>query len=302
MNRQEEFIKQFYDTKKNFKVEDNPRAEDPDLAVIYFSSLGIYTDENYMKALTSDYYEFHRNPIRRAGRHIYVRDVCRAFYLNGINSNCNNLDKLLNLLKDYTKNYRIVTIGVSAGGYMAMLAGAILRAEYTISESGMITLDYYRSYLDKLPAWIKEKMSDKLKYWDITPYLNKIRQPVFQIGAALSVEDSINFQKMAVFPQINILKIDTTVHAHALDAPALGALINLPFSKLKNFFEKYHGKAPTKLKITFELLSLKELLCFYSKKIRRNLIRVKISRKEKILIFLGFVLYNTTQNKFQNKR
>ena len=87
MNRQEEFIKQFYNTKKNFKVEDNPRAEEPDLAVIYFSSLGIYTDENYMKALTSDYYEFHRNPIRRAGRHIYVRDVCRAFYLNGINSN-----------------------------------------------------------------------------------------------------------------------------------------------------------------------------------------------------------------------
>ena len=298
MDRQEEFIKRFYDTKQNFKVEDNPRAEEPDLAVIYFSSLGVYTDENYIKALTSDYYEFHRNPIRRDGSHIYVRDVCRAFYLNGINSDCNNLDKLLNLLKNYTKNYRIVTIGVSAGGYMAMLAGAILRAEYTISESGMITLDYYRNYLDKLPKWIKPKQSDKQKYWDITPYLTKIKRPVFHIGAALSIEDSINFQKMAVFSQINILRIDTAVHAHALDAPAMGALINLPFPELKKIFEKHHGKTPKKMKITFELLSLKELFKCYSKKIRRNLIRVKISRKEKIFIFCGMVLYHSFKKDF----
>ena len=302
MDRQEEFIKRFYDTKQNFKVEDNPRAEEPDLAVIYFSSMGLYSPKSCFRRLNSDYYEFHRNPIRRAGRHIYVRDVCQIFYLNGINAKCNSIEKIIKLLASLTKGYKIITLGISGGGYMAMLAGAKLGAKYVISESGMVDLSGYHDNFPQSPKWVNWKKDESFKYFDIFQLLKNSKTEVFQIEAAECQADHPNFHKMEKLPDVVFLNVKTAAHGGALDAPALGNLINLPETKLRLLFKKYQGKKVSRTGMNVELLSFRQLLSWYLKKTLKNFLKVKISRKEKILIFLGFVLYNTTQNKFQNKR
>lgn len=121
-----------------------------DICYIFFSSHGLYypdTEAEFEETIINrDRYEWKwmannsRIPTN-AGRIIYVRDIHKRYYIYGISKKYNTIDKVLDRLRELTAGYRIVTVGSSAGGYMALIAAVRLNAEYCINIAGIICLD-----------------------------------------------------------------------------------------------------------------------------------------------------------------
>lgn len=65
----------------------------------------------------------------KAAKQIFVRDIYKNFCIEGINAEFNSHYKVAEKLKMLTQGYKVVTVGSSAGGFMAILFGCLLNAE-----------------------------------------------------------------------------------------------------------------------------------------------------------------------------
>ncbi len=290
-----DFTHQYYLNNPNYKVIDNPHAAEPDLAVIYFSSVGLFSEKNYQTRLENDYYEFHRNRVERAGRHIYIRDVALAVYTIGINPQINSIPKVLELLKELTAGYRVVTLGVSGGGYMAMLAGTYLHADYAVSFSGVVHYDHVYEYFTALPDWIDWRPGYE-EFHNIVDRIKDGGLDIFQFDAGRCQSDIDNAVLMQPVKGTRLINVDYPVHAGQVDAPAVGQIINMTKPQLLKLFEHFKGRLISKRALNFQVLPWKILLSFYLKRLRKNFIRVKFSRKGSLIILCGIPLLNTTGN------
>ena len=52
---------------------------------------------------------------------IFVRDMWKQWYINGINQKIDSVEKVIEFLRTETENMRVTTVGNSSGGYMATL-------------------------------------------------------------------------------------------------------------------------------------------------------------------------------------
>lgn len=295
-----ELLKSVFESQDNYKIIDNPKATEPDLAVIYFSSNGWSSPKNAATRVSDDYYEFHRNQVKRAGRHIYIRDVSLAFYLQGINPQINSIDKLLEFLQEKTKGYKkVVTLGVSSGGYLAMIAGSYLKAQYAISFSGQITLQHYMDYLKQLPSWINWQSSSDQKYFDIAELVNDGNIPVYHFEAIRCAADIPNWQTMLMLPNARVFSIDNEYHGTSINAVCTGIVVNQKQAELEKVYQQFQGGTISEWQINSALLSFKQLCAVYFKKMRKSLIKIKFSKKESLIILFGITFYNSTNNKLQ---
>ena len=90
--------------------------------------------------------------VKNAGRVILIRDIFKQWYVTGINSRINTMDKLIEHLRKLCKGYKVVTVGSSAGGYAAAVIAAMLNGEICIDLAGQNTLasvrsDFYRCHI-----------------------------------------------------------------------------------------------------------------------------------------------------------
>lgn len=278
-------LHRFYLENPNYKIIDTPAADEPDLAVIYFSSLGTFNHDKWQQRLETDYYEFHRNPVRRAARHIYVRDVAVAFYMMGINSEVNTIDKLLELLQKLTKGYKVVTIGVSSGGFMAMLAGAYLKAQYVISISGIIDVGPQKpGFAAGASPWAGPW---DFKYLDNHEIVEKSGVPVFQFESSRCKVDFPNAEKMRKMQNVRIFNIDSDSHGGQLNSLCIAPLVNMSFERLEALSRRFNGRVISQWTINRTLLPLKHLLRIYLTLFRKKLFKFKFKPGRKHLTVLG---------------
>lgn len=166
-------IQQEY-SKDNFLVKDYGKTNK---CYIFFSSNALYfpntLDEFRKKIVEQDRYEWKRiasskEIIESVGRVIFVRDIYKQFYVSGINSRVNSIDKLIELLSKLTVGYEVITVGSSAGGYIAALVAAKLSARMCFDFSGQISF-YLGDYIENTPL-LKNKVcnSEYKKYYDIS--------------------------------------------------------------------------------------------------------------------------------------
>ncbi len=101
-------------------------------AVIYFSSRGLCGENDIelfrRNIVEKNKFEFYGTRIKNS-KHIFLRDIRNNWYRDGINTNLNSREKLLEFLKEQTKGLDIITVGSSAGGYAALLYGNLLNAK-----------------------------------------------------------------------------------------------------------------------------------------------------------------------------
>jgi hypothetical protein len=139
------FVKEKF-KEDNFSIEyDNEISEeDNKLCAIYFSSHEIYFPNTYAafeySILKKDKYEWIGNKLPNAHKHIFIRDIKKQWYLNGINDKLNHPSKVLEFLRNETKGYRVITIGSSAGGYAALLFGNLLTCERVYAFNASLNL------------------------------------------------------------------------------------------------------------------------------------------------------------------
>ena len=215
--------------KNNYLVEESEKQGD--ICAIYFSSAGIYfpnTEEQFINSfITNDKYEWFDNRLLVASKHIFVRDVAKQFYISGINYEVNSIDKLIDLLKRLTKGYEIITVGSSAGAYMATVAGMTLNAKAIFCFSGYFNL---RLLDQKVWPYIgKYWDSDRNKWFNISESLQDYRGIFIYFYPALNEGDKIQAEQISL-----IHRKDFYVF------PCCSSKHGVPFSKmvLKKIFRR----------------------------------------------------------------
>jgi hypothetical protein len=139
-------VKATYANADNYKVKlHEGQGVQKDLCVLYFSSNELYYP-NTAKAfensiLVKDKFEWQRNFLRIAHKHIFIRDIQKQWYIEGISTKHNSPTKLFEVLKQLTKGYKVFAIGSSAGGFAAMLYGSLLKAERVYAFNAQLNLN-----------------------------------------------------------------------------------------------------------------------------------------------------------------
>ena len=78
----------------NFQIEYDDSKKEQNICAVYCSSSGLYfpnTEEEFCKAFIDrdDKFEWKRQRVERAYKHIWIRDITKEFYVRGINSKIN---------------------------------------------------------------------------------------------------------------------------------------------------------------------------------------------------------------------
>lgn len=251
-------LKNYYEENLNYKVivndERNKRC------IIFFSGNGLYypnTEETFRATvIEKDRYEWERvakSPILKEyyGMVIFVRDIYKTHYVRGINSEVSSVDKLLAFLKSKTEGYSTITCGNSAGGYMAVIAGYFLHAEYIFSFGGQWSIESESQY------YLNKYRDEYGKYYNITKYA---KENVLWFYSALNENDNMQKQLLGNdFDKILSFAIASKYHGDLILFPCYEKILVCSLPQLKRLGEKYHGKLISQRKFAKELLSGREL-------------------------------------------
>ena len=224
----------------NYKIEYN-HAVDNNECVLYFSSNNIWfpnTEEEFCKSIfENDRYEWEKKPYRVGRKNIYLRDIYKSWYIQGINEEISSVDAIVDWLRKETSGYEVVCIGSSAGGYMAALVGIMLKAKLIYAFSAQFCL-YNEGYYDVNPFLQKYKSdADKEKYYDITDLVNKSDIPIVYIYPNRCRDDELQAER--IIPSESVLKygLNSSHHGVVVNKCNLLNLLNMGLEQLRALVE-----------------------------------------------------------------
>ncbi len=174
---------------------------------------------------------------------IFIRDIRKSFYVTGINRKIDCIDKLIEFLKVECVGHKVITVGNSAGGYLASIIGAKLHAQAVFNFSGQWNLyghgrvikDYY--YLNK---FADSKIHNK--YYDISQLVKDSGVSIFYFYPQKSEQDKDQEAYIHNIRNIYSFALDSNQHGQGL--PLTESYIKLFMSDnemLKKFSHFYHG-------------------------------------------------------------
>lgn len=264
MEKKDYFDKDFFREQEFLKAYDEPNyeiIETPDFPVskddnpnhlktcaIYFSSAGWYERDN-LESFKKMYYEKNRyewkkNLIKTAQKHIFLRDIHLTWYVKGINSKINNIEKVAEFLKEQTKGYRVVIMGASAGGYMAVYTGIKLNAYKAFSFCGQFALRFDNIELDyggNIENMAKEYQGDSVYFFTARDFVNDVPEYKFALQC----------------PNIKTFLFKTDIHGVPFPVSALTDVLNMPKKRLDKIYNSFKGKEINILKFSYKASGIK---------------------------------------------
>lgn len=172
-----EIVNKAYQEQNNFLIEFSDKG-DKEWCAIYFCSNDIYypnTEDIFRKRiLEKNFFEWYHSRINKAYKHIFIRDIFKQWYLNGINKDLNSPQKLIDFLKKETEGYKVITIGSSAGGYAAILYGSFINTQYTFAFNPQFELQsLIKRSSEAINPLLFRIRDERKQYFDITKFTEK---------------------------------------------------------------------------------------------------------------------------------
>ena len=215
--------------KDNFKIEfSNEKNVNKSLCAIYFSSNGIYFPNTantfFDNIIRKDRYEWYGKRIKKAYKHIFVRDVFKQWYVKGINKAISSPEKLVDWLTKECEGFETIVIGSSAGGYAAVLFGSMIGAKIQIAFSPQLNLKRMINN-DKNPL-----LNIDYQFLDISGYIHKAHH-LFLFYSEESTIDQMDIM-IAKSVNANIIMFKGDVHGVQIRSMALPTVINMKIENL----------------------------------------------------------------------
>ncbi len=211
-------VKKTYKNELNYKIHYSEiKSSNKNLCVIYFSSNEIYypnTNQSFEKSIiVKDKYEWVNSKFPNAYKHIFLRDIQKQWYIEGINTEINTPTKLLQLLEQETNGYTVFTIGSSAGGFAAMLYGSMLNAKRVYAFNAQMNLNLVIAKSTRLvdPLLFKYKDKSESKFYNLDNYINKNTE-YFYFQSAKSSYDIEQFNVLDFKINVNHIRFNTSNH------------------------------------------------------------------------------------------
>lgn len=228
-------------------------AQSMDTVAIYFTSNDLFYphDVEHFKwsVLEKDYYEWKNYLIKRASKHIFVRDIYKQWYAKGINKKIPSIDALLVMLKKETEEYKeIICVGSSAGGYMASLIGSPLNADICFSFNGQWNI--WNSIKNGnvvispiLQQAVDEKDEDVFRYFDLCEWIQS-NLNIFYFRSCFcewDVQQSHHIEKLM---NIHVISFKTAHHGIPFLKSSLGDVLNMDKNALLKMDRKQYNPIP----------------------------------------------------------
>lgn len=242
-NPENEMIKKVYEEDENYLLVDT--GVESDICYIFFSSNGLYypdTNEVFEETIIhKNRYEWkwvvqHSKISATAGRILYVRDIWKRWYSRGINSKADTIDKTIELLRRMTEGYRTITVGSSAGGYMAVLTAVKLNAEYCYNFSGQYT--------------ISEELGNP--YSKLPGLLQKYKGEVFYFVPKYCKADQEAYRSVEDVECVHAFLFNDSRHASTMLQGNISYIIDMSKDDLLALYRKNKDKDISKLGFLFE--------------------------------------------------
>lgn len=223
-----------------------------DICAIYVSSSGIYYPNNEkeleQRVLKDNYYEWYTKRFEEAYKHIFIRDVAKQFYINGINEKLCTVDSIIDFLRKETDKYKIYVIGSSAGGYLATLLGGVLCAEKIFVFSGYFDLNI----VDKeiwyyIERYAKDKV--KSKWYSIVNILDEYQGKMLYFYPMQLLGDVLQSERIIENPHIMKIPVNSNVHGVPISSAFLYAVMNKPIDD--NLIIQIRGKTSKQINIIY---------------------------------------------------
>ena len=222
---------------------------------IYFSSNGIYypdTEESFEKTIIkNNRYEWFGTTVKRASKHIFLRDVHKEWYLKGINSRINTQKKLLDFLESEIIGYEeVITVGSSAGAYAAILFGCLLNAKTVIAFSPQYNLKLLLE--QKRYPYIHEFIARGEEEWlDLDNIVKKSKSDIFYFYPERALVDIPHYNSIIYKEKIKFIYISSCLHgAMSLLKPSIIKVLNSDNIILSRYADK-HVKSMDRLILGF---------------------------------------------------
>jgi len=216
---------------------------------IYFSSNNIYFPNNeaaFRARITEkNYFEWYKTRVNSASKHIFLRDIFKQWYLEGINAEICTPELLLEFLKKETKDYEVITIGSSAGGYAAILYGILLNAKQVLSFNGQIEVKSLTTSTTKYenPLLFKYLGSEKEKYFDLRAVIKS--NTLTKVFSFYSKKSKWDYEQSVLVRDvggnsINLIPFITAHHGIPFLKCAIPCVLNMRDSDLSSLISKTH--------------------------------------------------------------
>ncbi len=254
-----------YENMDNYIIE---KVSKKKLAVIYCSSNGIYSPNEYeifkKYMVDGNKFEWIKRDweIQNAGLNIYIRDVFKQWYIKGINSTINSIDKLVEFIKAKTVGYEIITIGSSAGGFIATILGCKLNAKYVFNFAGQFDL----SFQGKNNKYIWEYLEhDTTKeYGNIKYLIENSKANIYYFVGSNSLTDKKDLElSTSIQNNLYTFKFNSSIHGIPFETNVLKKLILKPENELKDLYLRYSNGAINRYKFEIDIVGFMEFLKIY---------------------------------------
>ncbi|SFU30198.1 hypothetical protein SAMN05216480_101549 [Pustulibacterium marinum] len=271
-----DLVKEVYKTRDNYKIVHDDSCINKSLCAIYFSSNDIYypNEASVFKAriVDKDAFEWYGTRVEGAYKHIFIRDVFKQWYLHGINSKLNSIEKVLEFLKRETEGKEVVIVGSSAGGYAGMLFGQLMQAKKIISFNGQTQLyDLLETTSeDKNPIVFREQDNPIInKYYSILKFVNNPKS-IFYFYSNKSAWDLIQYNHIKE-KELTFLSYKTKNHGIPFVKVSLLKVINSPIEELIKLARKEQHPIMFSIKINGFVPVYKALKSQVIKKLKSKL-------------------------------
>lgn len=272
-----------YINNDNYKIE--YEKNDSNVCAIYFSSNGIFAPNNEhefrKQILERNKYEYRNAKVSKARKHIFIRDPYKQWYVCGINSEINSMDKLHEFLLEETKGYEVITAGTSSGGYASIIMGTLLKAKYSFAFSPQIDLLYAGFKHDPLLEQHKNDVS-RNRYYNIVSLIENSNVPIFYFTPAYCREDGYHYNLIKKYDNIYSFVFKTKYHGTAMYNFNVKYMLNLNCDRIIQLQNRYKGEKIGKTAFAIKCYGVAKGLLYISKELRIK-IKQKLKRKVNVL-------------------
>ena len=252
-----------YANSDNYLIEDI--RPEKNKCFVFFSSNGI-CDEESAEQFYEDFYIKNRyewrsiaNTLKKkkdVSRIIYIRDVYKNHYINGINESYNNIRRVIELLKEITEGYSVTYVGISSGGYMATILGKTLGGERIFNISGQYDVSHI--------AEIDNFMKNNSAYVSLVELVNDgDKCPIFYFCPIGCGHDRENYLRIKNLDNIWSFIFPDKIHAATVYPFNFPDLIYSSNEKIIRLSQKYDGKLINKKRFLLSTMTIsgwKELI------------------------------------------
>ena len=230
------------------------------------------TNEEFQsKIIENDYYEW-QNIMKTESTNfrkiIFIRDIQKTWYINGVNSKLSSIEKIYEFLKqELIDSDEITMIGNSAGGYAATLFGCLLNVNKIINVSGYILIDE-KIYNDPLNPELKKAINniEKNKWFDITSIINQSTSQIFYFVPIKSEDDLFQYKFFKQHKNVHPILIDSSIHGDGPESICYKYLFQFENKKIIRITQKLTQKFYSKRDFTLHLIGTLQWKAYHSEK------------------------------------